>query len=68
MRIIVENQQEKQIIESLCDIALRVGGIKNLKETQIILNAIEFAKKPETNERESDGEQRRCSTESVSGS
>ena len=41
MKIIVENQKERKSIEELCDVALRVGGIKNLPEVQKILNSIE---------------------------
>lgn len=45
MKIIVNNEQERQLITSLCDVALRAGGIKNLKEVEIVLNSIELAKK-----------------------
>lgn len=44
MKIIVENNQERQLITSLCDVALRAGGVKNLKEVEIILNSIEPVK------------------------
>ncbi len=49
MKIIVENQKERQLIESLCDIALRAGGVKNLKEVSSILNSIENKKKEKKN-------------------
>lgn len=45
MKIIVENEQERQMILSMCDVALRAGGIKNLKEVEIVLNSIESPKK-----------------------
>ena len=45
MKIIVENEQERQLITGLCDVALRAGGIKNLKEVEIVLNSIEPAEK-----------------------
>lgn len=45
MKIIVENNQERQLIESLCDVALRAGGVRNLKEVEIVLNSIESPKK-----------------------
>ena len=44
MKIIVENQKEHQLIESLCDVALRAGGVKNIKEVSLVLNSIEKAK------------------------
>ena len=46
MEIIVDHQEERLLIESLCDVALRAGGVKNLKETTIILAAIKN-RKPE---------------------
>lgn len=44
MKIIVENDRERQMIESMCHIALCGGGIKNLKEVNLILNSIETKK------------------------
>lgn len=41
MRVIVENEQERQLITSLCDVALRAGGVRNLKEVEIVLSSIE---------------------------
>lgn len=41
MKIIVENEEERKTIEDFCDIALRVGGMKNLKEVQLILGSVE---------------------------
>ena len=43
MRIIVDNDIEKQLIISLCDVALKAGGVRNLKETEKILASIEDA-------------------------
>lgn len=45
MKIIVENEQERQLITSLCDVALRAGGVRNLKEVEIVLNSIKPAEK-----------------------
>ncbi len=45
MRIIVDNDRERQLIESMCDVALRAGGIKNLDEVNLIINSIEKKKK-----------------------
>lgn len=53
MKIIVNNNQERQLIESMCDIALRSGGIKNLKEVEMVLSSIESPKKKD-NEKDKD--------------
>ena len=52
MKIIVENQREQQLIESMCDVVLRAGGIKNMAEVQLILNSIE---KPQKKKESKDG-------------
>lgn len=44
MKIIVENERERRLVESMCDVALRAGGIKNWKEVNIIIDAIELIK------------------------
>lgn len=54
MKIIVENNQERQLITSLCDVALRAGGIKNLKEVEMVLNSIEPVKKQKPNKGKKD--------------
>lgn len=41
MKIIVDNPEEHQLIENLCDIALRAAGMRNLQVVEKILNAIE---------------------------
>ena len=46
MKIIVDNKQEEALMQSLCDVALRVEGLKNLTGVQIVLAAIEV-KKPD---------------------
>ncbi len=43
MKIIVENEQEKQLIESMCDIALKAGGLRNYNEVGMIMRSIEMA-------------------------
>jgi hypothetical protein len=43
MKIIVENEQEKQIIASMCDIALKAGGLRNYDEVGRIMNSIVMA-------------------------
>lgn len=50
MKIIVDNPRERQIIESMCDVVLRAGGIKNMKEVQVVLDAI--MEKPQESEEE----------------
>ena len=47
MKIIVENQREQQLVESMCDVVLRAGGIKNMAEVQLVLGSIEKQKKKE---------------------
>ena len=49
MRIIVESKEEQDLIRSLCDIALKAGGISNLNGVGIILAAV-GAESPETSE------------------
>jgi len=43
MRILVFNEKERLLVESMCDVALRAGGIKNMREVVAILEAIEDA-------------------------
>ncbi len=45
MRIIIDNKKERELIESMCDVALRAGGIKNLAEVNGIIASIEEKKK-----------------------
>ena len=40
MEIIVENEQEKQLVTALCDVALKSGGLQNIQGVQIILKSI----------------------------
>lgn len=40
MKIIV-NKKDRKLIEDLCDIALRAGGMGNLKEINRVLESIE---------------------------
>ena len=56
MKIIVENNQERQLITSLCDVALRAGGVRNLKEVEIVLNSIEPIAKRKPNKGKKDEE------------
>ena len=44
MRIIIEDKKEKEVIEGMCDIALRAGGIKNRDEVNKVLDSIEWKK------------------------
>jgi hypothetical protein len=44
MKIIVKNEQEKQIIVSMCDIALKAGGLRNYNEVGIVMQSIEMEK------------------------
>ena len=57
MKIIVDNKQEEALMQSLCDVALRVEGLKNLTGVQIVLAAIEV-KKPEKKKPEKKPEKR----------
>ncbi len=41
MKITVAGKQERLLIESLCDLALKEGGMKNLLGVERVLNAIE---------------------------
>ena len=41
MRIIVENEQEAALIQSLCDVALKSGGLGNMNAVQNILTSVE---------------------------
>jgi len=54
MKIIVENERERQMITSLCDVALRAGGIRNLKEVEIVLNSIESPESPKKKDNKKD--------------
>lgn len=47
MKIIVDNKQEKELIMSMCNVALRTGGIQNLDEVNKIVAAIEMKTKKE---------------------
>jgi len=42
MKIIVDNEKEKQLIESLCDVALRAGGVRNIQEVNLVLASIKL--------------------------
>ena len=42
MTIIVENQQEENLIKSLCHVALRADGIQNLEGVNKILAAVVY--------------------------
>ena len=44
MKILIEDEKEKTMLLSLCDICLKAGGITNLEGVQIILNSIEEVK------------------------
>lgn len=44
MKIIVENEEERVLIVSLCDAALKANGIKNLQPVEKILGSIEQKK------------------------
>lgn len=43
--IIKADPEAKKTIESLCDVALRAGGLKNLQEVGRLLQSIELIKK-----------------------
>ncbi len=43
MKIIAESETEEKLIQSLCDIALKAGGIGNLQHVETILNSMERA-------------------------
>ena len=47
MKIIVENDKEKKVIESMCDIALKAGGVANLNEVNNVLASIVKKEKKE---------------------
>ena len=40
MKIIVENEREQKLIEQLCDVALRAGGLSNDPAVHVILSSI----------------------------
>ena len=42
--IIKTDKKGQEQIQALCDVALKVGGIRNLKEVTEILNTIEIIK------------------------
>jgi len=54
MKIIVENRNEKLLIQGFCDVALRAGGIKNVSEVQVILSSIVEKKAENKNENNRD--------------
>ncbi len=57
MKIIVKNDGEKVLIESMCDIALKAGGIANLKGINNILASIKMEGKENATEQvQGDGE------------
>ncbi len=43
--IIKTDPEGKKLLENLCDVALRAGGIKNLQEVGRLLQSIELIKK-----------------------
>lgn len=45
MRIIVKNKKERELIESMLDVALKVGGIRNLADVVKIKDSIENGKR-----------------------
>ena len=45
--IIKVDEEAKQLLEKFCDIALKGGGLANLKPTLTVLNAVELIKKDE---------------------
>ena len=57
MKIILENDDDRVLIDSICDVALKGGGLKNLEGVQIIRQSIvdNSKKKPEDEKRESEG-------------
>jgi hypothetical protein len=45
MKIIVENEEERTLIVSLCDVALKANGVQNLKPVNAILASVVEEKK-----------------------
>ncbi len=50
MKIIVDSNEERNLIVSLCDIALKSSGISNLKAVESILSSIENSEKEKAND------------------
>ena len=48
MMIKVDNQETLKLLQQLCDIALRAGGVQNLVGVTQVLNSISIMEPPET--------------------
>lgn len=46
--VINVDEQGKKSIESLCDVALKTGGLSNLKAVGVILDAVSMIEEPKT--------------------
>ena len=46
MKIIIEKPQDKQLVLGLCDVALKVEGLKNLECVKEVLGSIVEAEVP----------------------
>ena len=55
MKIILENDDDRVLIDSICDVALKGGGLKNLEGVQVIRQSIVDAPKPDEIEPDKEG-------------
>ena len=52
--VVKTDEQGKKLIEALCDVALKAGGLSNLQAVGSILNAVEILEEPKTSEAKAD--------------